>query len=81
MKRPELAPGEWFVVCDRTGFRIPNTWIRREWTGALVWDRVYEQRQPQDFVTGVKDDTSVPFARPVTDPVFLATNEVEPGDL
>ena len=81
MKRLPLAPGDWHCVCDRTGFRVPASQTRREWNGLQVWEKVYETRQPQDYVRGVRDDQSVPFARPVSEPSFLGTNEVQPEDL
>lgn len=81
MKRPQVEPGQYLVTCDRTGFRVLNTQIRREWTGALVWERVYESRHPQDFLRGIPDRMGVPFARPKTDPVFLDDNEVQRDDL
>lgn len=47
----------------------------------MVYDAVYEPRQPQDFLRGIKDNQTVPDARPKTDPVFLATNAVSRNDL
>lgn len=47
----------------------------------MVWDRVYEPRQPQDFLRGFRDSQTVPDARPKTDPEFLATNAVSRNDL
>lgn len=35
-----------------------------EWNGLIVSDRYWEARQPQDFVTGVPDNQTVPYARP-----------------
>lgn len=81
MKRPELVPGTYHLVCDRTGFRLPNTMIVREWDNYMVWDKVYEPRQPQDYLRGIKDNMTVPIARPMVEPTFLETNAVQPGDL
>lgn len=47
----------------------------------MVYDAVYEPRQPQDFLRGIKDNQTVPDARPKTDPVFLTTNAVSRNDL
>lgn len=80
--KKKLAPGDWFVRCDRTGFKVPASETRREWNGQIVWEGVYEPRHPQDFVRGVRDDQTVPFARPVnTEDTFLSTNEVTKDDL
>ncbi|MFH0753109.1 MAG: hypothetical protein V2A70_00915, partial [Candidatus Omnitrophota bacterium] len=38
---------------------------REEWTGLFVCsDHCWETRHPQDSVTGVVDDSSIPIARP-----------------
>ncbi len=79
-KRPPPQPGGWFAVCDRTGFRLPNTACQFEWDGLLVWDRVWEVRQPQSYLKGIPDNMSVPYGRPMQDPVFL-NRTVTPEDL
>ena len=38
---------------------------RREWDNLIVSPRVWEPRQPQDFVRGVRDDQAVQNARPL----------------
>lgn len=80
-KRPKIRPGQWNVVCDRTGFRLPNTVCQFQWNNLLVWDRVWEARQPQDYLRGLPDNQSVPYARPQTEPRFLTVNQVKPEDL
>lgn len=57
-------PGSFYRICDRTGFATRAGRTRREWNGLIVKNDVWEIRQPQDFVTGVIDDQSVPMARP-----------------
>lgn len=81
MKRPRVDLGDWLVTCDRTGFRVLASDTQKEWDGAIVWDRVYEVRHPQDFVRSVRDVEMVPYARPKAEPVYLATNEVSRNDL
>jgi hypothetical protein len=56
--------GEWYRICDRTGFKIRDTRTRKEWTNRIVRDRSWEPRQPQDFVQGVTDDQTVVDPRP-----------------
>lgn len=80
-KRPQIQPGQWNVLCDRTGFRLPNHMLRFEWNNLLVWDRVWEIRQPQDLLRGISDNMSVPYGRPKLQPSFLQPNEITPGDL
>jgi len=57
-------PGSFYRICDRTGFAIRAERTRTEWNNLIVSDRVWEARQPQDFVKGVADNQNVPFPRP-----------------
>lgn len=81
MKRPELIHGEFFRQCDRSGFRVLSSQTRQEWTGAWVYSPLWEPRQPQDMVRGIKDQQNVEFARPKTEPRYLETNAVSRNDL
>jgi hypothetical protein len=69
--------GEWYRICDRTGFKIRDNRTRKEWTGLIVRDQSWEIRQPQDTVRGVMDEQSVDDPRPRSLDVFqgpLSTN-------
>lgn len=79
--RVKLDPGNYYVWCDRTGFKVPANETMREWDGKIVWRHVYEPRHPQDFVRGVREDNTVPFARPRPADRFLGVNEVTADDL
>lgn len=57
-------PGSFYRIDDRTGFAVRAERTRKEWNGLVVWSRVWEPRQPQDFVKGVRDDQTVPEGRP-----------------
>ena len=42
-----------YLICDRTGFRIPVAeGLRTEWTGRMVRRQSWEPRHPQDYVRG-----------------------------
>lgn len=56
--------GEWYRICDRTGFKIRDVGTKKEWNGLIVRNQSWEPRQPQDFVQGVADDQSVTEPRP-----------------
>lgn len=56
--------GSFYRICDRTGFATHAEDTQMEWQGLIVNRRVWEARQPQDFVTGVPDNQTVPYARP-----------------
>lgn len=62
--RKKCKLGDYLVQCDRTGFTRWASETRKEWNGLRVWDRVYEERNAQDFIRGLPDDMSVPDARP-----------------
>lgn len=65
------VPGDFFRVCDRTGFKVRAGSTNKEWTGRIVRNESWEERQPQDFVRGVTDDQTVPEARPRQIDVFI----------
>ena len=52
-------PGDWWMICERTGGKFRRSEMRQEWTGAWVHQSVWEPRHPQDSVRAVPDDTSV----------------------
>jgi len=59
-----LAHNHW-LICDRCGGQYRYSDMAEEWTGLWVCTRgCFETRHPQDFVTGVTDDQTVPVARP-----------------
>lgn len=64
-------PGSFYRKDDRTGFVQRAERTRKEWNGLIVDDLVYEPRQPQDFVKGVKDQQGVPDARPLPPNQFV----------
>jgi hypothetical protein len=72
--------GSWNAVCDLSGFEGKASEFALRWDGLRVLRRFWEERQPQDFVRGMKDDPSVPWTRPETPDVFITT-PVTPGDL
>lgn len=76
----EQRPGDYRVVCDRSGF---NCWASEtviEWNGLRVLERFSEQRHPQDFIKAVPDNQTVPNPRPVQPDTFIETR-VLPEDL
>ena len=69
------VPGSFYRVDDRTGFPTRSYRTRKEWNNLIVSERVWEARQPQDFVKGVKDDQTVPQARPLSPNTFIELNQ------
>lgn len=56
--------GQWYRICDRTGFKIRDTRTKKQWDNLIVREQSWEPRQPQDFVRGVTDDQTVSDPRP-----------------
>lgn len=67
----QYRPGSFYRQDDRSGFatRAENT--RQEWNNLIVDKKLWEPRQPQDFVQGVYDDQSVPQPRPTPPAQFV----------
>jgi len=57
-------PGDYYVICDRCGFKKRVSQTRKEWNGLLVCTDCWEPRHPQDFVKAKRDIQRVPIARP-----------------
>lgn len=71
MAREYYKPGSFWRVDDRSGFKRRAENTRQEWTGLIVDDNLWEPRQPQDLVRGVKDIQSVALARPRQEDQFI----------
>lgn len=67
-------PGGFYRICDRTGFAVRAGHTRKQWNNIIVRDQSFEERQPQDFVRGRKDDQTVPEPRPRSVPVYLGVS-------
>lgn len=63
--------GSFYRTDDRTGFPQRADVTRKEWTGLIVDEKVWEARQPQDLVKGVPDIQAVPDPRPLGSNVFV----------
>lgn len=64
--------GSFYRVDDRTGFPQRAEVTRKEWSGLIVDEKVWEPRQPQDLVKGVPDIQAVPDPRPLGANVFVS---------
>lgn len=74
------VPGDFYRICDRTGFKMRAGKTRQEWTHNIVRDQSFEERQPQDFVRGVYDNQNVPLPRPRQPDRFINPNLVPAGE-
>lgn len=53
-----------------SGFKVNLSDLKKQWDGNYTVDP--DRRNPQDFVRGVKDDQSLPFARPEAPDLYVA---------
>ena len=64
-------PGSFYRIDDRSGFKVRSFNTRKEWNNLIVDRKLWEERQPQDFVRGIPDNQTVPEPRPRSPNVFL----------
>lgn len=69
------------VICDRSGFKVKAIDCKMEWNGLFVRHELWEERHPQDFLTGIPDHQAASVSRPESEPVYLSANEVTEDDL
>lgn len=58
------VPGDFYRICERTGFKVRAGKTKKEWTGRYIRNQSWEMRHPQDFVRGVPDPQVAPEPRP-----------------
>ena len=73
--------GDANAICDRSGFKVKKSELRREWNGLYVRKDMWEPRQPQDFVKGRPDKQSIDNPRPEQADTFLSAGDVTIEDL
>lgn len=56
--------GDFYRICDRTGFKVRARHTAEEWNGRIVRDQSWERRNQQEYVRGIRDDQTVPDPRP-----------------
>lgn len=68
-------------ICQRTGFKVPRSTLRKQWDGLMVRPESYEGRHPQDFVRAPAEN---PKGSPAPEPAdtFIAdADQVTVADL
>jgi len=79
--RNTIRPGDFLANCMICGFTFYGSQLRQQWDGLRTCSKCFSPRHPQDYVRGVRDDQTVPFANPPGTPHFLEPNEVTREDL
>lgn len=69
--------GHWLVSCDECGWTYYNDQMRKRWDGALVCEKDWEPRHPQDYVHAKSDGRPPTDTRP--DNAVLTVNNTYPG--
>lgn len=58
--------GNPYGVCDECGLVYRKSELQRRWDGALVCNKDYELRHPQEYIKGIADKIAVKDPRPET---------------
>lgn len=59
------------AICEASGFKCYADELVKQWDGAMVLPQFCDIRNPQDFVTGVRERTPL-FSRPEAPNDFVA---------
>jgi len=60
-------PGDWNAVCSMCGRKRKASDLVRNWQGMWRCKDHNEERHPQDYVRGVREVVTVPWAQPPSD--------------
>lgn len=63
--------GDWNALCDICGHKRKASMMRLAYDNTYRCEMCYEDRHPQDFVKGVRDDQTTEWTR--TDPSYDTT--------
>lgn len=64
--------GSWNAICDVCGFQYKAEDMRKRWDGAMVCEKDFEFRNPQEFIRIPKEEISPEWARPVPPYVYTS---------
>ena len=81
MGDPQYIPGNYWMICDRCGFKTRRSDMRKTWDNLWVCKDDWEPRHPQDFVKAKYDRQRVPVARTEPENYFVSDNENTADDL
>lgn len=73
--------GDSNAICDECGFQYKHSQLRKRWDGAMVCDKDWEARHPQDSIKIKPERAFVTDARVPPEPRYLGTNEITADDL
>lgn len=73
--------GDSKACCDCCGFDYKLSQLRKRWDGAMVCDKDWEPRHPQDSLKARPERNNVKNARTEPAPRYLEANEITAADL
>ncbi len=73
--------GDTNAICDVCGFEYKGSELRKRWDNAMVCNKDWEPRHPQDLIKPRSEKNHVKDARPEPEPHFVAIGENTAGDL
>ena len=75
------VPGDYYQIDQIRGYKVRASKTRQQWDRIVTLQASFSPRQPQDLVTGVRDDQSVPLPLPRQANQFtiLGTNVAAPA--
>jgi hypothetical protein len=66
-----LELGDYNAVCYQCGRKRKASTMKKHWQGYWVCPEHWEPRHPQDFVRGVPDPQTPPWAQPMPTDIFV----------
>jgi hypothetical protein len=69
--------GNWLLVCDECGLTYYNDKIHKRWDGAIVCEKDWEPRHPQEYVHARSDPKPLTKVRP--DTLVLTVDNTAPS--
>lgn len=69
-----LQLGDWNAQCYQCGRKRKAGQMEKNWQGYYVCPEHNEPRQTQDFVRGIADRQTVPWAQPMPTAIYTYTN-------
>ena len=74
-------PGDPWGCCQRCGFKVRLSTIRKEWTGLRVCPKCWDPRHPQLDVQAAEERIARIDALPEPPDVFISPGDHSPDDL
>lgn len=63
--------GDYNAICDRCGFKVKASTLKKTWDGFMVCPEDWEPRHPLDFAKGPRPERVLPFTRPEGEDVSI----------